>query len=138
MMDPPPVSSLAGALTRLTEQWVAVVELLRRYGAEGEARALERAITDVREAISRADEELLTLTAAALESGYSRDYLGELLRKRPELNAGRPNAPRIRRRDVPRKASALPSAPALRMVPGTRTQIARAVACTLTPEHGDG
>ena len=120
------MARLDTCLTSLAERWLADAATARRYGAESVAVALERAAADVREVLTDADDELLTLTAAAAESGYSADYLGELLRERPELNAGRKHAPRIRRRDLPRKASALPKAPGLRMVAGTRTQIARA------------
>jgi hypothetical protein len=50
--------------------------------------------------------EVLTLAEAAAEGGYSTEHLGRLLRKNPELNAGRKGAPRILRRDVPRKPDA--------------------------------
>jgi hypothetical protein len=39
-----------------------------------------------------------TLTAAAEECGFHPDSLGRILRRRPDLNAGRPNAPKIRPR----------------------------------------
>ena len=60
---------------------------------------------DVVEAILQARGlDMLNLTDAAVESGYSADYLGRLVRDGKIANVGRPNAPRIRRRDLPRKA----------------------------------
>ena len=45
--------------------------------------------------------ELLSVRRAAIESGYSADHLGRLLREGKLANAGRANAPRIRRGDLP-------------------------------------
>src|SRR5687768_10645124 len=97
--------AVAPGLLALADRWLADATTARRYGAENVAVTLERAAADLRDALQVAECELLTLTAAAAESGYSADYLGDLLRQRPELNAGRPHAPRIRRADLPRKAS---------------------------------
>ncbi len=47
---------------------------------------------------------VLTLTEAAATSGYSADHLGHLVREGKIPNAGRPGAPRIALRDLPRKA----------------------------------
>jgi hypothetical protein len=75
----------------------------------------------------RADE-LLTLTDGPVESGYSAEYLGALIRQGKIQNAGRPHAPRIRRQDLPRKASRLPDPPpSLKLVGATPRQIARAI-----------
>jgi len=45
----------------------------------------------------------LPLSAAAAESGYSAAHLGDLIRDGKLPNAGRPNSPRILRRDLPYK-----------------------------------
>ncbi|MBV9774382.1 MAG: hypothetical protein JO040_10555 [Gemmatimonadetes bacterium] len=45
-------------------------------------------------------EQPLTLQEAAELGGYTVDRLGELLRKFPELNAGKKGAPRILRKHV--------------------------------------
>jgi hypothetical protein len=72
--------------------------------------------------------ELLNLRQASAESGYSPDHLGRLVRDGKIPNAGRPNAPRIRRTDLPRKASALRAeAGRLNLLGATPGQIARAV-----------
>ena len=75
------------------------------------------------------DNDFLTLTEAASESGYSPDHLGRLVRGGVIRNAGRTNAPKIRRADLPRKATAqLPRGRAgSKFVGATPTQIARAV-----------
>ena len=47
--------------------------------------------------------EELTLQEAAKESGYGADHLGRLVRDGKIQNAGRRNAPRILRSDLPVK-----------------------------------
>ncbi len=55
------------------------------------------------------DEDMvLDLAEAASRSGYSREHLGRLVREGKIPNAGRPNAPRISLRDLPRRAGHLP------------------------------
>jgi len=73
-------------------------------------------------------DSLLNLTQAAAESGYSADYLGRLVKNGTIPNAGRPNAPRIRRADLPRKAESLRSQSTGRhLSDASPGQIARAV-----------
>jgi len=48
-------------------------------------------------------DEVLTLKEASRESGYSADHLRLLIRQAKIPNAGRRQAPRLRRRDIPRK-----------------------------------
>lgn len=79
-------------------------------------------------------DEVLSLTAASAESGYSRDHLARLIRQGTIPNAGRPNAPRVRRRDLPRKAAVLQSADESGI---SRAQIARSVVNSLR-ERNDG
>ena len=50
-------------------------------------------------------EVTLNLQEAAAESGFSADHLGALVRQGKIPNVGRPKAPRIRRSDLPQKAS---------------------------------
>ncbi|MDQ6770200.1 MAG: hypothetical protein M3Z54_09455 [Gemmatimonadota bacterium] len=126
-------------LTALRERWLARRDELHRLGAlvHG-ARLCDELLADLEAATSHADAELLSLRRAAAESGYSADHLGRLLRAGTVANAGRPNAPRIRRGDLPRKASALPPPVALRTIPVPKRQIARACVTHSNDEVRDG
>ncbi len=90
----------------LPADWRARAKALRRYGGETPAVAIERCADDLEATIRERDETTLSLVEAARESGYSREHLGRLVRDGKIPNAGRPNAPRIARRHLPRKAPA--------------------------------
>ena len=60
-------------------------------------------------ALRQRDDTNLTLTQAAGESCYSAAHLGRLVREGKIPNAGRPGAPGIARRHLPRKAGAAKS-----------------------------
>lgn len=64
---------------------------------------------------SSSADESLTLAYAAAESGYSVEHLGRCVRAGAIPNAGRKGAPRILRRDLPRKAAP----PVAAISPGT-------------------
>jgi hypothetical protein len=109
--------------------WRAERDRLRRIGALADPGLLIADILkDVEAILAAEEEETLSLARAARESGYSAGHLGRLVRAGTIPNAGRPQAPRIRRADLPRKATALrPQAAALHLPPATPGQIARAV-----------
>lgn len=110
-------------------KWAAEAEAMRQRGVLANGAALlEEVLRDFDTVMRSHGEGLLTLTEAAKESGYSGEYLGSLIRQGRLANAGRPHAPRIRRLDLPRKASRLPS-PSLscKLVGATPRQIARAI-----------
>ena len=88
----------------LPADWRKQAKSLRRYGGETSATAIERCADDLDATLAERDETTLSLVEAARESGYSRDHLGRLVRDGKIPNAGRPNAPRIARRHLPRKA----------------------------------
>ncbi|MCY3704621.1 MAG: hypothetical protein OXH08_03840 [Gammaproteobacteria bacterium] len=90
----------------LPADWRKQAKALRRYGGETPATAIERCAEDLEATLVERDETTLSLVEAARESGYSRDHLGRLVRDGKIPNAGRPNAPRIARRHLPRKAPA--------------------------------
>ena len=99
---------------------------LRRYGAEAQAILLSTVADDLEAAFRQEEEELLNLQRAAEESGYSTAHLGRLAREGAIPNAGRSNAPRIRRGDLPRKAAGLPQdTPVLTLK--DRQQVARSI-----------
>jgi hypothetical protein len=91
------------------------------------ARLVEAMLADV-DAVFRGEEgEELTLSEAALRSGYSSDHLSRLLREGKLQNVGRKGRPRIRAGDLPRRAPAC-GEPGLSDNIGARRRIALAVA----------
>jgi len=91
-------------LDEIVERWTARRDVAKSLGGlvDG-ARLCDELLRDL-EALRRAsDGELLSLTDAAERSGYSREHLGRLVRAGRIPNAGRPNAPKIRIVDLPRK-----------------------------------
>ena len=90
----------------LPADWRKQAKSLRRYGGETPAIAIERCADDLETTLVERDETTLSLVEAARESGYSRDHLGRLVRDGKIPNAGLPNAPRIARIHLPRKAPA--------------------------------
>src|SRR5581483_5942280 len=82
------------AVEGLVSRWRERAGALRTWGgSEGAARAGETAAAELEAALRAARDELLTLEAAATESGYSADHLGRLLRAGKLPNACRPHAP---------------------------------------------
>ncbi|WP_420449231.1 hypothetical protein [Candidatus Palauibacter sp.] len=97
--DPPTVEALPA-------DWRKQAKSLRRYGGETPATAIERCADDLEATLVERDETTFSLVEAARESGYTATHLGRLVRDGKIPNAGRPNAPRIARRHLPRKAPA--------------------------------
>ena len=114
-------------------KWSAEAEVMQQRGALVNGAALiEEVLQDFDSTIGDFWNQTLTLTEASRESGYSIDHIGLLIRQGVIHNAGRLHAPRIRRRDLPRKPTRLPgTAQSLKLVGATPGQIARAV---VTPE----
>ena len=96
----------------LPADWRRQAKSLRRYGGETPATTLERCAADLEATLVERDETTFSLVEAARESGYSPDHLGRLVRDGKIPNAGRPGAPRIALKDLPRKAH-VPSEPRL-------------------------
>ena len=96
----------------LPADWRRQAKSLRRYGGETPAAAIERCAADLEATLVERDETTFSLVEASRESGYSADHLGRLVRDGKIPNAGRPGAPRIALKDLPRKAHA-PSDPRL-------------------------
>ena len=117
-------------------KWRTEAQAMRRRNAIVEGAALcEEMLRDFEAVVAQEADAVLNLQQAAAESGYSADYLGQLIRDGQIPNAGRPNAPKIRRADLPRKASGLrPRASPVHLPTATPRQIARAV---VTSDDGD-
>ena len=91
----------------LVARWREEAEVLGRRHVGANADLLRDVADELEESVRDWEGETLTLTEAAAETGYSRDQLGRLLRDGKIPNAGRQKAPRILRRDLPRKAGAV-------------------------------
>ena len=91
------------SIRKLPAAWRRQAKTLRRYRGQALATALERCADELEGTLQERDETTLTLTDAARESGYTREHLGRLVRDGKIPKAGRPNAPRIARRHLPRK-----------------------------------
>jgi hypothetical protein len=89
-------------LADLVDRFRARAESARRY-APGAACAWEDAAQLLEEQLHGRDDELLNLTQAAAESGYSPDSLRRFLNDGLLHDHGGPYRPRIRRADLPRK-----------------------------------
>jgi hypothetical protein len=92
------------SLRELITRWLERRADYERTGAlVNGARIIEEFIGDLNVATKADAGRLLTLKAASQESGYSTDHLARLVRKGAIPNAGKPNAPRIRAEDLPRR-----------------------------------
>ena len=112
-----------------TSKWRHLQETLHRLRASVYGQLLcAEMLADFDAVIASLGDESLNLKQAAAESGYSSDHLGRLVREGKIPNVGRPNAPKIRRQDLPRKPSSLRHAgPEVSLIPVTPRQIARDV-----------
>ena len=87
----------------LAARWRAEIDVLRKRGAEAVAAAVESCADELEQSLREAALEALTLSEAAEESGYSKSHLSRLIATDRLPNAGRRNAPRVKRGDLPRK-----------------------------------
>jgi hypothetical protein len=85
------------------------------------------------ETTNRSEAVALSLGEAAAETGYSADHLGRLVRQGRIPNAGRKNAPRVLRSDLPRKPAGLTARRTdLHLVGADPRQVARALVTAST------
>jgi hypothetical protein len=90
----------------LPGKWRSRAQFLRDFGGTPEAVKLwETAAAEFEEWFEEFQGEALTLAQAAEESGLTIDYVGALVRQGKLANAGKKNAPRIRRADLPTKGA---------------------------------
>ena len=118
---------MKGGLAVLATQWRDEADTLRRRGASAQAVALESCADELERALRDRDNELLNLTEAARLSGYSSEHLGRMVRNGVIPNAGRPNAPRIRHSDLPRKVGLPPGDKPMHIADTSKEQIARSI-----------
>lgn len=90
-------------------EWRERAAFCRDHGDERGATFFTKHADELERLGAEADDELLTLQAAAEESGYSADHLGRLVRDGKLANHGRSHVPRVRRGELPRKPAALHS-----------------------------
>ena len=97
----------------LIARWHATAETLHVWGAEAEARVLERCAEELAVAVATRDDELLTLRQAGEESGYSVSHLRRLISQGVLSDVSETGPPRVRRADLPRKPGYHPTAPSV-------------------------
>ena len=98
----PPTQHMVMDLADLVDRFRVEADKARRY-APGAASAWEDAAQLLEEHLHGRDDELLNLTQAAAESGYSTDSLRRFLTDGLIEDHGGPYRPRICRADLPRK-----------------------------------
>ena len=100
---------MTNSLSDLAARWLQEADLLDRYGCHELASACTRHANELEAAWKEWDGEELSVTEAALESGYSAKHLRELVRDGaiPDLRlSGSKDSIRIRRCDLPRRPGA--------------------------------
>lgn len=98
-------------LLNLVELWGQRIEVLQFFSPAA-VNAISQCVEDLEELVSSHREELLTLSQAAQETGYSVDHLGRLVREGEITNHGQLGAPRVQRVDLPYKAGYSENRPA--------------------------
>ena len=78
-------------------EWTAL-----NVSLSGEKVAAE-VLRDIEALLDAEGFEAFGLTEAAERTGYTADYIGKLVRDGKIPNLGRPKAPRVRLRDLPKK-----------------------------------
>lgn len=130
---------MRAAILAVTRRWRGDAALLRKYGHADTATLTEVCAAQIEAVVREADDDLLTLRAAARESGFSPDHLGRLLRQGRIPNAGRRGSPRIRRGDLPKKPGALPRSEVDPILSDTsKRQIAQSVVTSRHERNHDG
>jgi hypothetical protein len=84
----------------LLKLWQQRADFLQQFGDPNSARLWRTAAVELERALEAFGAETLTLDEAAKVSGYNPDYLRQQIAAGDLPNAGRKNAPRIRRGDL--------------------------------------
>ncbi len=102
---------MPSSLASLLSQWRDEADTLRRRGAVAQAVAVDSCADDLERELARWEDQLLSITEAAAESGLSEETLRRHVRlgKLPaERRPGKNTHLRIRRRDLCRSADRVP------------------------------
>ena len=103
-------------LHELIEDWRQEAAIFSRRGLEREARMAESYAVELEERLRKWKLETLTLAEAAEELGVSYDTVQRKVASGELANAGRKNAPRVRRKDL------FPSTESRRSTPAHRSR----------------
>ena len=90
-------------IAELLAKWAADASTMEQYSDARGAAISRLHIAELKEAVRVQQDEALTLSKAALESGFSEDHLRHQVAEGQIPNVGRKGAPRIRRADLPLK-----------------------------------
>ena len=91
------------ALDTLAECWLSTAETLEGAFDERGAALYRHLAAELQEALREAADEVLTLSEASSESGYSESRLRHLISDGTIPQAGERGRPRVRRVDLPSK-----------------------------------
>ena len=95
---------MPGSIAELLSKWEARQAEWRRLGVHVMGAAIaDEILSDLHQLETAHTLEPLTLTEAALASGYSIDRLQKMVAGGQLENVGKKGSPRIRRGDLPRK-----------------------------------
>jgi len=111
-------------------KWLSEAEVMGRRGSLVSGKTICSEVLADFDAVMESESDLvLTLTEGARRSGYSADHLGRMIREGRIPNAGRPNAPRVRAGDLPRKPAPdlRQDAPRVHLLGASTRQVVRAV-----------
>lgn len=111
----------------LSSRWREEAALLRLHRHERDATWLEDRAEELERALTETESRPVSLVEAAHISGYSPDHLGRLVREGKLLNLGRPNAPKVRICDLPRKPKLTSAGTNLQLHGASPRQIATAI-----------
>src|SRR3989442_12016901 len=87
----------------LLRLWQQRADFLQQFGDPNSAWLWRLAAVELGRALETFGAETLTLAEAASVSGYTPSYIGKLVASGDLPNAGRKNAPRVRRADLKAK-----------------------------------
>jgi len=108
--------------------WRQRADYLHQFGDPNSARLWMLAAVELERALEAFGAETLTVTEAAKVSGYSPDYIRKQIATGDLPNAGRKNAPRVRRGDLkakPQGGRGRPPRPAEQQHPKQATPISK-------------